>query len=130
VGRIVSSGGNAATIWKVETSPSVQLLAENTTTPLPPPVKPQNQGFFTTISSDNRRAGTFLIWALARPSSTVPPNITLFAYDAKTASTVFSGAAGSWTPGNGNANLVPIVANGRVFVGSERQLSIFGLPGG
>ena len=129
VGRIVSSGGNAATIWKVETSPSVQLLAENTTNPLPPPVMPQNQGFFTTISSDKRRADTFVIWALARPSSTIPPNITLFAYDAKTANTVFSGAAGSWTLGNGNANLVPVVANGRVFVGSSKQLSIFGLPG-
>jgi hypothetical protein len=36
-------------------------------------------------------------------------------------------AAGSWPHINGNANLVPVVADGRVFVASNMQLQIFGL---
>jgi hypothetical protein len=33
---------------------------------------------------------------------------------------------GTW-PYNGNANLVPVVANGQVFIASSQQLTIFGL---
>jgi hypothetical protein len=41
--------------------------------------------------------------------------------------TLFSGIAGTWPSTGGNANIVPVVANGEVFVASFRQLSIFGL---
>ena len=40
---------------------------------------------------------------------------------------LFSGVAGTWPNLNGNANLVPVVANGKVYVASYRQLRIFGL---
>ena len=40
---------------------------------------------------------------------------------------LFSGRAGTWPNVGGNANLVPVVANGEVFVGSNKQLHIFGL---
>jgi len=43
--------------------------------------------------------------------------------------TLFTGAAGSW-PSPGNANLVPTVANGKVYVASYKQLAIFGLSSG
>jgi hypothetical protein len=36
-------------------------------------------------------------------------------------------AAGNWPNVQGNSNLVPVVANGRVFVASNKQLQIFGL---
>jgi hypothetical protein len=36
-------------------------------------------------------------------------------------------AAGNWPNLTGNANLVPVVANGQVFVASNKQLQIFGL---
>ena len=36
--------------------------------------------------------------------------------------------AGNWTNGDSNANIVPTVANGQVYVGSNKQLQIFGLP--
>jgi hypothetical protein len=43
--------------------------------------------------------------------------------------TLYQGVAGSWTAPNANANLVPVVANGKVYVASYEQLDIFGLGG-
>jgi len=40
---------------------------------------------------------------------------------------LFQGNAGAWPNFRGNANLVPVVANGHVYVASNRQLQIFGL---
>ncbi len=42
---------------------------------------------------------------------------------------LFNAAAGTWPNLQGNANLVPVVANGLVFVASNQQLQIFGLTG-
>ena len=42
---------------------------------------------------------------------------------------LFSGTPGAWPNLTGNANLVPVVANGQVFVASNQQLQIFGLTG-
>jgi hypothetical protein len=43
---------------------------------------------------------------------------------------LFGKTAGRWPNLTGNANLVPVVANGHVFVASYKQLRIFGLTGG
>jgi hypothetical protein len=43
---------------------------------------------------------------------------------------LFREKAGYWPNLSGNANLVPVVANGQVFVASNKQLQIFGLLGG
>jgi hypothetical protein len=43
---------------------------------------------------------------------------------------LFNGGAGSWPNVGGNSNLVPVVANGEVFVASYKQLQIFGLKSG
>src|SRR5437868_1387682 len=43
--------------------------------------------------------------------------------------TLLSKAAGTWPNLLASANVVPVVANGRVFVGSHHQLEIFGLTG-
>jgi hypothetical protein len=40
---------------------------------------------------------------------------------------LFRGAAGAWPNTGGNANLVPVVANGKVYVASYKELEIFGL---
>jgi len=40
---------------------------------------------------------------------------------------LFQGQAGQWPNIYGNSNLVPVVANGEVFVASYQQLQIFGL---
>ena len=89
----------------------------------------QDAGFFTTISSD----GTFnpVIWALSRAS---PQNIFLYAFDPDNLQNghlaqLFRGIAGFWPIVTANANLVPVVANGKVYVASYQQLMIFGLTG-
>ena len=40
---------------------------------------------------------------------------------------LWKGTAGYWPNTGGNADLVPTVANGRVYVASNQQLQIFGL---
>ena len=52
--------------------------------------------------------------------------MSLFAFDASDGSLVFSAPAGTWLS-QGNANIVPVVAGGQVYVGSSTQLAIFGL---
>jgi len=42
---------------------------------------------------------------------------------------LFGATAGNWPNLGGNSNLVPVVANGRVFVASYRKLKIYGLKG-
>jgi hypothetical protein len=131
VGRVVSSGGQQVKVWKVVTASSAapQLVLESTSAPI---TSGQDAGFFTSVSSNGAVAGSQVIWALSRPSKQNPQAIELYAFDPSTVSageskTLFSGTAGSWPNGDGNANLVPLIANGRVFVASYKRLAIFGL---
>jgi hypothetical protein len=132
VGRVVSSGANQVTVWKVGVSPIPNLTQESISTPI---VNGANKGFFTTISSNGMTAKTQLIWAVGRPINTSPAIVTLYAFDPSTIDAtgnmakVFSGPAGNW-PMHGRANIVPTVANGHVYVGSYQQLTIFAVPGG
>jgi hypothetical protein len=62
----------------------------------------------------------------------VPGDVSLYAFNAAPSassvlSTLFQGTAGSWPYVGGNANIVPVIANGKVYVASYRQLTIFGL---
>lgn len=124
--RIVASGGRALSVWQVTNPPS--LVAAGKTATLP---TGQDAGFFTTVSSNGSNAGA-IIWAVARPQ-TVPGNVTLFAFTAQppsgstTLQTLYQANAGTWESNGANANLVPVVANGKVYVASYEQLNIFGL---
>ncbi|MGB8910560.1 MAG: hypothetical protein WCC84_17585 [Candidatus Cybelea sp.] len=128
--RIVGSGGNNVSVWKVPTSPPIKLAAAGSSPGLP---GGQDPGFFTTVSSAGTSPGA-IIWALARPQN-VPGNVTLFAFkgeppsSSSTLQTLFQAAAGTWESSGGNANIVPVVANGKVYVASYEQLNIFGLLG-
>lgn len=130
VGRIASSGGWKVNVWKVQTSPSVTLVNESSSAAIS---GTQDPGFFTSVSSSG--TGDAIIWAVSRPSDPLPANLTLYAFKAdsggSTLTTLFQGTAGTWPSFNGwlsrNANLVPVVANGRVYVASYKQLTIFGL---
>jgi hypothetical protein len=132
IGRIVSSGGNKVMVWKVETSATQvpALVQESISTPL---ATGQDSGFFTTVSSNGTLAGSQIIWALSRPDTFNPAAISLYAFDPSAINPsgqsmmLYSGFAGIWPNGDGNANLVPVVANGRVFVASYKELTIFGL---
>jgi len=124
--RVVSSGGSSVGIWKLQTSPSVTLLNVSNSNRLP---GEQDGGFFTSVSSNGTASP--IIWAVSRPLQSSPYTVQLFAFDPEagggTLKQIFQGAAGSWPNLGGNANIVPTVANGKVFVASNKQLAIFGL---
>jgi hypothetical protein len=131
VGRVVSSGGEQVMVWKVVTSSSAppQLALESTSAPL---ATGQDAGFFTSVTSHGAIPGSQVIWAVSRPANPNPQAVQLYAFDPSqisngTSKTLFTAAAGSWPNGNGNANIVPTVANGHVYVASYKQLAIFGL---
>jgi hypothetical protein len=131
VGRVVSSGGTAVNTWKVNTSSPVALSAEgksasifNTDT--------QDPGFFTTISSNGTQANSGVIWAVSRPDADSGSDVSLYAFDATASGTALTTlhagiVAGTWPNTGGNANIVPVVANGKVYVATFKQLAIFGL---
>ena len=130
VGRVVSSGGQQVKVWKIVTSPSAvpQLVQESES---PPITSGQDSGFFTSVTSNGTKAGSHVIWALSRPNRQNPSAIQLYAFDPSAgggqAKTIFNGSAGQWPDSDGNANLVPMVTNGHVYVASYKQLTIFGL---
>jgi hypothetical protein len=128
VARIVTSGGRTIKVWQLATSPAPSLTNTVNSAVIP---GGQFPGFFTSISSNGTSSP--IIWALSRPpnSSTTSP-IFLYAFnpDATSGSTMtqlFKGLAGHWPNLGGDSNQVPVVANGEVFVASNKQLQIFGL---
>ena len=133
VERIVSSGGLQIKVWTVTRSPpSGTLTLESKSQPLDPlPADQQANpdiwpGFFTSISSNGPDINSAVIWAISRNSG-----VTLHAFGARGWAGflrhLWSQDAGTWPNTGGNANLIPVVANGNVYVASYRQLSIFGL---
>ena len=124
--RVVSSGGNNVDVWKLETSPKPKLVGVSRS----PAVRSgaQDPGFFTSVSSNGN--ANPIIWALSRPVSQQSNAIALYAFNpesGKNMTQLFRGAAGAWPNTGGNANLVPVVANGKVYVASYKELEIFGL---
>ncbi len=130
LGRVVSSGGTKVQTWKVQTSPSVALTLLGTSASVG---GQQDPGFFTTISSNG--TANPIIWAVSRPQNTAkaPLHLVVFNPDTgkkqHTIKQLFRAQAGVWPNLGGNSNLVPVVANGEVFVASNKQLQIFGLIG-
>jgi hypothetical protein len=128
LGRVVSSGGFSAGIWRVQTSPKVGLTLVANSSSIG---GQQDPGFFTTISSNG--TANPIIWALSRPDGNA--TLSLFAFNPDggkkktTVKVLFRHRAGAWPNIGGNANLVPVVANGQVFIASNKQLQIFGLTG-
>jgi outer membrane protein assembly factor BamB len=129
IGRVVTGAGSLQT-WQVSTTPAPHLVAESTTAM---PKDDQDPGFFTVVSSNQRQAGTPIIWAVGRPTGT-PANLTLYAFSATPAANgtltqLYSAPAGSWPNTSANANVVPLVANGRVYVAAYKTVTIFGRNG-
>jgi hypothetical protein len=130
IGRVVSSGGSNVEVWKLQTAPSVTLTQESSSPAIAGGA--QDPGFFTTVSSDEGKGA--IIWAVSRPINSSPANISLYAFNARpmggstTLTALFAAmTAGTWPNTGGNANIVPLVANGKVYVASYQQLAIFGL---
>jgi hypothetical protein len=125
--RVVSSGGGNIKVWKLTTSPKPALTRVGISAFIP---GGQSPGFFTTISSNG--SSNAIVWALSHPLAQKEPKIQLFAFNPDSGSSMtqlFRSIAGSWPNFSGNSNLVPLVANGEVFVASNKQLQVFGLKG-
>jgi len=121
-GRVVSSGGNYVRTWKVGTLPFPSLSPEG----ISHFVQGLGAGFFTSVSSSGD-TGT-VIWAVSRPYTQQYDALYLHAFDPNSGmKRLVRIRAGQWPNVGGFSNLVPVVANGKVFVASYRELQIFGL---
>ncbi len=131
IGRVVESTGVVSIVWKVETHANAKpkLVAESYSPHLQ---NMQDPGFFTAVSSNETTAGTQIIWAVERPYDPSTNDVNLLAFDPSNGSAqIFAGVAGTWPfAASANANLVPVIANGHVFVASYKNISGFGLYGG
>jgi len=91
----------------------------------------QDGGGFTSISSNGTVANTAIIWAVGRPMSNTDVRVTLYAFNAAASGSALTPLwheyAGLWPNTGGDANIVPTVANGLVYVASNKELEIFGL---
>lgn len=123
INRVVSTGGNQLQTWQVHTSPSVRLVADSWSQNIE---SGQDPGVFTTVSSNGKKNG--IIWAIARPDGSNNDAVYLDAFNADNGHPLVTNMiAGYWPFTSANANLVPVVTNGKVYVGSYKQLAIFGL---
>jgi hypothetical protein len=129
IGRVVSSGGSGMMVWKVSYLKKPALIQESDVTV----GAQQYQGFFTAVSSNGTQAGTHVIWAVSRPFTRASPTLRLYAFDPSQidkrggSTQIFAATAGTWPNTGGNPNTVPLVANGRVYVGGYKSVAIFGL---
>lgn len=92
----------------------------------------RNGGVTPVVSSNGMQAGTAVVWAVQNPPGNINGTgaIKLYAFDgANLAHTLYSATAGQWTQnGNtGGALVTPLVANGRVYLATDGQLSVFGI---
>lgn len=83
------------------------------------------------VSSNGTASGTTIVWALQSPGDD-GGNVSLFAFDASTMQTLYSGVAGGWYPGSGlstigGAFISPLVADGKVYVPIDGGVAVFGL---
>jgi hypothetical protein len=126
VGRVVSSGGSEVMVWKVLTSPTPSLLNVANSALL----TSAGTGFFTSVSSNGN--ANPIIWALGRPNGK-QTNVYLYAFSPDLGGAdmkqLYEGIVGTWPLYGTNSNLVPVVANGQVFVASYKELVILGLKG-
>ena len=80
-------------------------------------------GTFPIVSSNAAKPNTGVVWMVRRSSP-----LELEAYTAESLGTpIYSASIGDWSIKSGNAFISPTVVNGRVYVGSSRTVSVFGL---
>lgn len=123
-GHVVTSAGTTLGLYTV--SPSGVTPATSTSLPAKTYGDP---GTITTISSNGTASGTGVIWTVSGPDAFA--NLTLYAYNASNLSLLYSStSAGYWSYTTANSNTSPVVANGHVYVTSNRDLTIWTLSSG
>jgi len=134
VARIVSSGELTAMTWTINTSASPALQFEAASHILPEVAPDPDAGFFTTVSSNGTAPKTSIIWAIGRPDAIDHGKIRLYAFNGTAAggslTQLWSDVIDDWPGmplGGKNMNLVPTVADGRVYAPGFSTLAIYGL---
>jgi hypothetical protein len=86
---------------------------------------PSEGGAIPVVTSDGLTPGTAVVWVITRPDGA--NQLHLRAYDAQdlTKGSLFDDTIGTWS--GGGAFLAPTVANGKVYVASDRQLAVYGV---
>ena len=128
---VLTAGGNGVTKWQL-TFPAVQLSEISSTGSGVTNSLPDNGGTIPVVSSNGTTANSAIVWFVQRPASSSDSDpgtpVTLYAYNASNLTQLFSIQAGTWTHAvNSEADLVPTVANGKVYLASNEQVQIFGL---
>ena len=99
-------------------SPALTQIAEGTTTA-------GYGGSFPIVTSNAATAGTGVVWLVRRSQ---PPEVE--AYNADTlGAPIFTAGIGKWSIPSGNSFIAPTVADGRMYVGAFKTVSVFGLAG-
>lgn len=78
-------------------------------------VLPNEGGATPLVTSNGTLAGSAIVWLIDRTD----PNFNLEAYDASTLNLIYSTKAGQWNGSDAGSMLVPTIADGNVFVGSQ-----------
>jgi outer membrane protein assembly factor BamB len=127
IGRVVTSGGFQVKVWKVLSAGSRPPLALERSYIQIADDSLHDPGFFTTVSSHGFQDA--IIWAVARPRSAFGLGFILAAFDPSQNSPrpLFIGSPGIWPNNYANPNIVPMVANGQIYIASYRELSIYGI---
>jgi hypothetical protein len=131
--RVVTGGGNGVTSWRLAEGRPPTLTAEGSTGSGSVQGLPDDGGTFPVVSSNGTTSGTAIVWFVQRPQKSQDGEpgtpVVLQAYDlTNLTQPLFSAQAGTWRHAvNSNANIVPTVAGGKVYVASNEQLQIFGL---
>lgn len=124
IGRVVSSGNNTVKVWKIDASGTPKLKFDKSPGNVEGAFFP---GFFTSVSSNGTKAGSAVIWAVGRPTDFDQEVLKFHAFDPDKGKEIFTAQAGTWTNSLGDSNIVPVAANGKVYVATVKSLAIFGL---
>jgi hypothetical protein len=123
--RIVSSSNSTVDVWKLKAQGTPTLTLDKS------PGQVENTvffpGFLTSVSSNGSKRGTTVIWAVGRPVDFQQELLKFHAFDPEKGTSIYTADAGYWTNSLGDSNVVPVVANGKVYVATVKSLAIFGL---
>ena len=125
-------------IFNVWTQDALRAFRLERNTPVPrlvevahsPNIFPGLGGATPSVSSDGMRPGSAIVWATTRPGKNIMKTqpIQLLAFDAADVSRIlYVGNTALWPNADGIPFFTPTVAGGKVYVGGDRDVSVFGL---
>ncbi len=123
IGRAVTSGGYTVEVYKVDETASSAALKKVSSSPAIG--SSRFPGFFTAISSNG--TANPIIWALSKGSTVAGAAVYLYAFNPEALTNGIMKQLFVMQAGQTMGNWIPVVANGEVFVGTNKELEIFGL---